>query len=236
MLYGYDGRPLSLEAVAKNHMPTLRETPSKVGKVLQTRRVMLAQVDADRRLSEEGKQEQRATVKERAIAELDQAEGFAGDAKGVMERAIAEALKVDRTPEEQLAYETRATRLWARFRPLLEGPHPALDPLELVQRESDNLDSLRVLKEELPDFMVAHGQPDQLRAAVLKVLEEAETALLPPEAQLARKLQAEIADGWPRLMMAVNYARAEVAGDTPWTVLPSWGSKHEVVEVPTLAL
>ena len=194
----------------------------------------MAQVDADRRLSEEGKQEQRATVKERAIAELDQAEGFAGDAKGVMERAIAEALKVDRTPEEQLAYETRATRLWARFRPLLEGPHPALDPLELVQRESDNLDSLQVLKEELPDFMAAHGQSDQLRATVPRCLRRPRRRYCRPR-QLARKLQAEIADGWPRLTMAVNYARAEVVGDTPWTVLPV-GSRHEVVEVPTLAL
>ena len=201
-------------------LKTLRGTPDALAALLRERRATLAKIANDPYASDLAKRELRAKAEVAYRDQLESLRASASRAKREVERAISDALHVKREPQEELAYETRAARTWARYKGLLDAD--AVDVLALVEREKDSLDGLHVLAEELPDYLATRNTPPALWDAIKGQLAAYERPLLSDTARLARDQQDEVADGWPRVETAMAYADAELETGDRWTVLPAW--------------
>ncbi len=208
-------------------LSTLRSTPAAVAALLKERRAALIDLERDDRLSASYKAELRVQMLNDYKDRLDSLRYQATEARRALEAKGRDALTPMRTPEESLAYETRALRMWERYKGLLDAK--AIDPLTLLERESGNLEALRVLREELPDYMAAHNQAPEFTQAVTAILDQRERPLLSDKERLARDVQAEVADGWTRLATGLDYAQDELETNSPWTVLPAWEGKGATV-------
>jgi hypothetical protein len=226
---GFDGDRSYFRNKMNPKLEVLRYHAEGLAQMLRNRRANLIVAMADKYMNDAGKAMMRGAIDRQARERSEQLYSLATGAKADLERIIAEMLHVDLAPDAMLARETRAARLWARFRDLLDSG--AIDALGLVEREAANLDALEVLIEELPDWLATKGAPDAVAAAVLGRAEEHATPHLSPTMRLAREMRKELATGWVRLQTAQNYAEAELESNTPWNVLPAWESGDKVVHV-----
>lgn len=213
----------------RSDLQTLRGHVDGLATILLQRRERLAAIRTDRMLSAEAKERLIAQAEQQARGAWEALKVKADTAKAGIEKAIAVALKVERTPEEEVAYELRGSRLWARYKELLTSG--TMDVLDLVQREAENLDSLEVLREELPDFLTARNkQPGEIQA-VLDRIDALARPLLPDKQRTARDVQDEMSRGWPLLELSHGYALHELETGENWDVLPAWEGEQKVIRI-----
>jgi Sec-independent protein translocase protein TatA len=201
-------------------MSRLREHSKALAEALKKHRRALREITEDKMRSDLAKNQARTAARAALGATLNQLEASAKEDKRTLERQIADALKVQRTPEESLAYETRAARAWARYKGLLDAGE--MDADALVDREKENSETLEVLREELPDYLRTRKVQPGLIDHTMRTLDGHATPLLPETQRVARRAQAELADGWPTVEAATAYAREEHQTGQPWNTLPGW--------------
>ena len=209
-----------LESDAREPLARLRGHSKALAEAVRKYRARMQAIDADTMGSELWKTQEREKAKATLAAVLDAHAAQARVDKQALERLIAEANKVERGPEESLAYETRAARLWARYKGLLDADQLSAD--ELVDREKENSEALEVLREELPDYLRTRKVHPDLIENTMQTLDSHATPLLPETQRWARKLQAELAQGYRNVETATAYAREEHQTGNQWNVLPDW--------------
>ena len=207
----------------EGHMTTLRNTPRAFAGVLVEWRAAREKVQRNPRLKPEAIRADVDQVRVDAIGKVTQIHNTAMAARDQVAPLLEmHAQSGPEAPDAQLAREVAATRMWARWKPLLDRSMLGVE--ELIDREMTNLPGLQVLLDELPDYMRARGDRAEVIDAFTGKARQYETALLPPVQRLARQLQAEIETGMTNLESARNWALAAL---TPYSsmevnVLPDW--------------
>lgn len=182
-----------------------------------------AQKSDGRRLTREAARERLAELNlatKRAVAAID----------AYVERATA----ADHD-DHDVAAEMRRTAAWNRVRGLLDATPKdapkalkAMDLVEDAQRRGDRA-ALEALRRELPAYLGAHGEdvPSHLPAQL-------DMLAGPQVARDARTLEAEIAAGRQRTLVAVGSLHRSVDTSTDPVVVPGW-SDGDVITIEPAA-
>jgi hypothetical protein len=207
----------------------LKAKPQQMVDILVKKRKTFYEISSDPWVNAAGMTARRQQATDTAQQELDQLAQQMEQEKTQVEAFCRDILH-DPTPapEVQLARETRAVRLWERFRGILDSGH--MDVLTLIEREKGNLESLGVLKEELPDWLLARNEQDAAKG-LLELIDRYERPLLTPAQRDARDALDEVADGYPRLVVGLALATDEIQRGNRATVLPAWESRFQKLDV-----
>lgn len=211
-----------------NYLQSLKRRPQQMADILLERRRTFLKISQDLWINAEGMTAQRKQATDLAQQKLDMlAQEIQLDKEG-LEDGCKKLLGETLTPEKQLAREMRAARLWERFRDVLGSGY--MQAVDLIEREKGDLDSLRVLEEELPDWLLTRNEHDATKD-LLAFIDRYKRPLLTPPQRDARDILDELATGHKRLVLGLALATEELKGGMMATVLPTWESRDQVINV-----
>jgi hypothetical protein len=223
-------KELVLETSTDSAVASLKSYPQKLVQLLADTRRAIAQVKADPRLSAQGQEEEIARIRQEAQQKL---ESMWEAAKATYDNLVMKLTRIvnqnkQDTPEQLLA-EVRAMRIWGRFKNRLDAAKSRDEViriiLELADRAAHDRDvlALKVLAEELPDYLPTRGIPNA--DDVLAKVDDLLAGFDSPEVQAARELRNEVIAGWVRVDVDFRMALRELKGEGTIYGLTGWNGE-----------
>lgn len=224
---------MNLTGEARTGLEFLRGLPQQLGEILEQTRLQTVQVGLDRSLSLGGKTNRTNEITSRAMAQVDQLEQRAQAYKATLETWIAKRLgKPQGDPQAELLHEIRLDKAWRRAVRILDAVQdkPALvrmafDLVDAAVKEADGV-TIEALDAELPAYFKARNMttPPELAKQIMA----ARVVHASPEVRQALALQAELAEGFPRLTLAFREVKRALQTQATIAVLPGWSSTERV--------
>lgn len=183
----------------------IQRMPNQLAAVLRVQRDANRKIDADGRLSDAGKQQDRQEVKDWARVEVDFLNTvFEREAEGVT-KGLPPVNAM--SAEQQAAFDAKAPRLWERTRHQLD----AGVELSTVIRNADR-DTLQVIEEEIGAYHLAKNPSDERLAnlqtqAARELIDQHRPAVLTLEEAKLFGQRNEIEAGINNVTGAFNWAR-----------------------------
>ena len=215
----------------------LRSGPQNVAAILTAYRAKVKTINADSRLNEQAKRDDREAASNEALLALIEIDATAKTVQDSLIGKIKASLTVKLEPQEALAAELRQGRAWERAKMLLAAK---VEPFTVIQRAGDagDRDMLTVLAAELPTWLEAAQYPTSYINEALAAIRKAERPTLDERQALARNIEDELNKGMPQLQAAINMGRFDLTskdqGRAAITVIPAWEHK-EVLNVEEAA-
>lgn len=186
--------------------------------------------EADRRRAEE-------EIRGAALENLEQVQGGAEAVRqGIMlliDDAIGAALPSPRAPAE-VEEERGRDESWERVQRDLDGVaepgriQRAVEEIAAEAARASDSATLRALRERLPDYLAGRGITVPATEVAARV-DEIEAQGMAPMQRAAVLTRAALTAGWPRVMHAMELARAEISGrGSRLDVLPGFGPDEQV--------
>jgi hypothetical protein len=136
------------------------------------------------------------------------------------------------------ATELRTAAAWSRIQRILDKAPPG-DRLGIADEQlrravdRDDVDALRAMWRELPDYMAADAPDARGRAEAAKLRDMLVEIAAPPEAAAAHKTRTAWQSGAERVELTLNMADHNLSdGNSPWPTFPGWseGEMHNVAD------
>ena len=217
----------------------LAQIPPRLATLCVTTRQQCLQIgigpDGSQSLVAQALAEQQATVRNKALVQVDQMWTEAETIRSDIETEISSATATPEPDDPTLALlaETRESRAWHRLERRFDA---ATDPgyfgrlAEDVTREAaeahDEI-SLAALADELPSYAAAKGWG--ISGVVRARLDDIVAATVPAVARMAARYQGQLTTSWPRLSSAFFLARRDLSGaaGASIAILPGWAPRTQ---------
>lgn len=207
---------------ARGILEELRDGSAQLAKAYILRRARLLDITKEPYRDDDWREIETAKAYATAQAEVDRLARRFDSLKEELDSIIAGAFTGPQDSSTRLVWLTEEANAWRRAEPILTNTDAPLQMLErLIVRGGAVM--ARTLRAELPAWFDARGGAENgMTKAALDIITAAEEPFLTDAQKTARRVEAEVKDGWPRLRLAVTYANhALQSGDGGW-VLPMW--------------
>lgn len=227
MPYGYEieqgltNRPGFISKVVDDNLAELRKTPQRVVGILSYMRGQLETIAANEDFNENAKLRLEAAARKAAVEDLNALVDKTRSRKEDIESHLV--FPDNRSDTQRVADELAETRAWNRAVRLLDS---GKGPLEVIEAVATDRAAVRALRAELPAYLQSAGYSGKdLRRALEHVgdaLDCAETPHLSDAERRALEIRRGVDAGLYRLQIAEGFARQEISGGSPATVIPDW--------------